>query len=458
MTIFPPTEMAPIRTPRLRLPARFNRSQKLPDKAVNAPKASRVQKKSRREPSPPPPPPRLSSLGEDSDNDDGGDPKKIQDSSPLDSDQGRAASNCINPHEPADLALDPEIERLDEQFHKENPARQAAQHPPAKTTNESAATTGTEIESLADFVTKFGEVTEQLDPKHFEAAVAILKAPGAAVTYLVYREMLRQQHGAQTTANSDIAPNRTEKDTFPVKAPAAKRSQYSQVLMDRIRELTKQAFLEPNILTYTCRRSKPRAGDQSLLSITLKKLHELPLDFRMREFPAGVINGKDTDAQKDFVAQVREVQAKVRYSVRDMLLTNIMTANKDEFIEDIEVPDRHTLVNNIYHYLQPVGATDPTAPILFVTQVSHMRLQTIDLVLNPTVKKTSQWKIIGQKAQEVASRGSDYCAAWGKAILVKDHAIFGKKKTFGKILAKNLVAMPTEDDVQHQLEQHLRVR
>ncbi|WAQ87287.1 hypothetical protein PtA15_8A191 [Puccinia triticina] len=147
--------MAPIRTPRLRLPARSNRSQKLPDKAVNAPKASRIQKKSRREPSPPPPPPRLSSLGEDSDNDNGGDPKKIRDSSPLDSDQGRAASNCINPHEPADLALDPEIERLDEQFHKENPARQAAQHPPAKTTNESAATTGTEIESLADFVTKF---------------------------------------------------------------------------------------------------------------------------------------------------------------------------------------------------------------------------------------------------------------------------------------------------------------
>ncbi|WAR55543.1 hypothetical protein PtB15_6B284 [Puccinia triticina] len=38
-------------------------------------------------------------------------------------------------------------------------------------------------------------------------------------------------HGAQTTANSDVAPNRTEKDTFPVEAPAAKRSQYSQVLM-----------------------------------------------------------------------------------------------------------------------------------------------------------------------------------------------------------------------------------
>ncbi|OAV86892.1 hypothetical protein PTTG_29679 [Puccinia triticina 1-1 BBBD Race 1] len=142
--------MAPIRTPRLRLPARSNRSQKLPEKAVNAPKASGIQKKSRREPSPPPPPPRSSSLG-------------------------RAASNCINPNEPADLALDPEIERLDEQFHKENPARQPAQHPPAKTTNESAATTGTKIESLADFVTKFGEVTKQLDPKHFEAAVAILK-------------------------------------------------------------------------------------------------------------------------------------------------------------------------------------------------------------------------------------------------------------------------------------------
>ncbi|OAV85606.1 hypothetical protein PTTG_30396 [Puccinia triticina 1-1 BBBD Race 1] len=207
-----------------------------------------------------------------------------------------------------------------------------------------------------------------------------------------------------------------------------------------------------------------------MLSFTLKSLQELPLEFRRREFP-GAFDGKDKAAYKRLVKAVREIQRHVRYSVREILLSNIVPpkAKKITFIDDVEVPDRHTLADSILHHLQPDGASangnqasNSNQQIIFVARVAHMRLQTIDNVMNPTLGQPSQWDLISEKIKELATRGADYRAAWGQAILSKDEAIFdkikGSTKTFGEVRHGDdiLTPLPDEHDVQLKLDRLLQ--
>ncbi|WAQ88261.1 hypothetical protein PtA15_9A388 [Puccinia triticina] len=56
---------------------------------------------------------------------------------------------------------------------------------------------------------------------------------------------------------------------------------------------------------------------------------------------------------------------------------------------------------------------------------------------------------------KVRGRGSDYQAAFGKAILAKDHALFGHSRSFVEILEEDEenIKMPDDDKIQVQLNQ-----
>ncbi|OAV86090.1 hypothetical protein PTTG_30085, partial [Puccinia triticina 1-1 BBBD Race 1] len=265
--------MTPTRTPVLRLPARKNLSQQLPDQAPNRPEPSGSHKRPRREASP-----SSSSNGEDGD--DGG--NYIQESG-----KDSTHPNRLGP------SIDPEIDQLDQLFH----SNQSGLMPSATSSTAPAMTT--EDDPLVDLLRKL-RIQTKLDDKHYQDAITILNTPGAAMPFLVFQEMQRLQQDSSGSATHE--PKVTANNNNSTAEPPSKGFQYSNVLKDRIRDISKETMLRSDIQAYTRKRYTPGTGDRSLLTLTMQSLHGLPLEFRRKEFPPGVIDG-DNAATKDFISQ-----------------------------------------------------------------------------------------------------------------------------------------------------------
>ncbi|KAA1064903.1 rRNA-processing protein and EBNA1-binding protein ebp2 [Puccinia graminis f. sp. tritici] len=221
---------------------------------------------------------------------------------------------------------------------------------------------------------------------------------------------------------------------------------YSPVFRDCIRDLTKEAFLRHDIQLYTRGKYKPGTSDVSLLRVVM---------FRRRELPPNY----DTDAQtkKELIGVVREIQRRVRLMIRERLLDGIVQSN-GQVAEDGLVPSLYELCETIYRFLHPGEASMSKATvrknitILWAGRIGHLRLQTVDHLIHPQLSKVSQWGLIDEKLKELRARGTDYTSAWGKAILAKDNAAFGQKKSFGEI-DHEIITVPTKDEVQEKLSE-----
>ncbi|PLW27110.1 hypothetical protein PCASD_23489 [Puccinia coronata f. sp. avenae] len=177
-----------------------------------------------------------------------------------------------------------------------------------------------------------------LDDHGFNRAVDIIRTPGAPIHFLVMREMERVILGESERLNR---PANTEPANRPVnpKPATPARFIFSAVTKERIRSLTKKAFLRHDIDSYTRGSFKDGTRDKSLLTITMQGLERLPDSTQEREFPPGYLHA-DPAARKALLAQVREIQKRVRLSIREKLLTNMLDADGNT-IEDQIVPNVH---------------------------------------------------------------------------------------------------------------------
>jgi hypothetical protein len=86
-------------------------------------------------------------------------------------------------------------------------------------------------------------------------------------------------------------------------------------------------------------------------------------------------------------------------------------------IEDQIVPNVHKLAESIFRFLEPaeVSMTQPQVreaiSMLYIARIGHLRLQTLQHLLSPAIKRISQWDLIDNKIQELNSKSSDYRAA-----------------------------------------------
>ena len=143
-----------------------------------------------------------------------------------------------------------------------------------------------------------------------------------------------------------------------------------------------------------------------------KKLEELPLEYRQREFPPGFLDD-DPAARKELISLVRELQKRVRLAVRTLLLTNMVDGDGNMIDHGI-VPNLHDLTDSIFHSLHHAPDMCHDAEIKeiksmkYVARIGHLRLHTLDHLMNPSVKKVSQWKLIDNMILHLKSKSSDY--------------------------------------------------
>ncbi|KAA1106168.1 hypothetical protein PGT21_030134 [Puccinia graminis f. sp. tritici] len=438
------SSMAPIRTPRLKLPAKTKKTVPPPGSAGKGKNstATKNKNKAKQAPTPTPPPPSSINSSNDSISDGKGDPgmkDRVQD---------QDDTLMKDPPEPLLPVIDPAINDLDSTFREVDPIPTSpAPNNPVAVPNPMA---------MYEVARKLRDKAK-LDDKHFQDAIDILNTPGGPMIFLVFREMQRYQEESQGPSKSTtISADQNPGDHSSSKAPAP-NFQYSNAIKDRIRDLTKEAFMQADVQCYTRKSFKPGTGDRSLLTITMQGLQKLPADVIKKELPPGFGSG-DGPAMKNIVAMVRKIQRHVRLSVREKLLDKIIDPETKDFNKDGVVPKLQELTETLYRFLHPVKTSLSNTQViqnmvaLFLSRVGHLCLQTLDHLLHPHIKKSTQWSLIDQKLHELNAHTADYRAVWSKAILAKDNEIFGKNKTILEIIDEDIVGMPNEDDVQFQLD------
>ncbi|WAR52234.1 hypothetical protein PtB15_1B675 [Puccinia triticina] len=164
----------------------------------------------------------------------------------------------------------------------------------------------------------------------------------------------------------------------------------------------------------------------------------------------------DSEAQREVIKETRAIQTHLRGQIRDQLLTFVLT--KEGNYESVKpVPDIYKLTPLIYRSLHPAEATMTDEQIhkavtaIFRARITHLRIQTIDKVINPSTVKTSQWDMVDSQIQELKTQGSDYQAAWAMAILHKDDSIFGHGDCFSEINLEK-ITLPSEAEVETQAQ------
>ncbi|OAV84737.1 hypothetical protein PTTG_31103 [Puccinia triticina 1-1 BBBD Race 1] len=108
---------------------------------------------------------------------------------------------------------------------------------PSATSSTAPAMT-TKDNPLVDLLRKL-RIQTKLDDKHYQDAITILNTPGAAMPFLVFREMQRLQQDSSATHEPKVTANNNKSTA----EPPSKGFQYSNVLKDRIRDISKEAML-----------------------------------------------------------------------------------------------------------------------------------------------------------------------------------------------------------------------
>ncbi|POW05700.1 hypothetical protein PSTT_09467, partial [Puccinia striiformis] len=314
-----------------------------------------------------------------------------------------------------------------------------------------------------------------LDDEHYQQALNILATPGGPISFLVMKELERQQEQSNTRGESsdslsDTNPTRQipQTNTCYDHCEALKASLLISTLivsftntffspfftMERIRQCSKDAFLESNLEMYTRGSYKPGTSDFSLLTITMEKLMSLPHDFQKRNFPPGLET--TSSVRKSFVTLVRDLQTHFRCSIREKLLCGVVNP-EGNITPGLVLPRLHEIAETIFRFLKPgemawsKKEVQKRMPALFTSRIAHIRLQTLDHLLHPPLqKRVSQWTLIDEKLKDLKAHGSDYRAAFYKAILIKDQELFGTRTPLADI-DSDLIVLPSEEEVLTQL-------
>ncbi|KNF00852.1 hypothetical protein PSTG_05986 [Puccinia striiformis f. sp. tritici PST-78] len=349
-------------------------------------------------------------------------------------------------------AIDPMIDSMDAQFRQDNPSRhfdgesdesvEPSDHPKC-------------IVPLAELAAL--RAMTNLDDEHYQQALKILATPGGPISFLVMKELERQQEQSNTRGESsdslsDTNPTRQipQTNTCYDHCEALKASLLISTLIERIRQCSKDAFLESNLEMYTRGSYKPGTSDFSLLTITVEKLMSLPHDFQKRNFPPGLET--TSSVRKSFVTLVRDLQTHFRCSIREKLLCGV-----GNITPGLVLPRLHEIAETIFRFLKPgemawsKKEVQKRMPALFTSRIAHIRLQTLDHLLHPPLqKRVSQWTLIDEKLKDLKAHGSDYRAAFYKAILIKDQELFGTRTPLADI-DSDLIVLPSEEEVLTQL-------
>ncbi|KAI9611169.1 hypothetical protein KEM48_004641 [Puccinia striiformis f. sp. tritici PST-130] len=341
-------------------------------------------------------------------------------------------------------AIDPMIDSMDAQFCQDNPSRhfdgdsdesvEHSNHPKC-------------IVPLAEL-----QAMTNLDDEHCQQALDILATPGGPISFLVMKELERQQEQPNTRGESSDSLS----DTNPCynHCEALKASLLISILIEHIRQCSKDAFLETNLEMYTRGSYKPGTSDFSLLTIAMEKLMSLPHDFRKRNFPPGLET--TSSVCKSFVTLVRNLRTHLRCSIREKLLCGVVD-HEGNITPGLVLPRLHKIAETIFRFLKPgemawsKKEVQKRMPALFTSRITHIRLQTLNHLLHPPLqRKVSQWTLIDEKLKDLKAHGSDYRAAFYKAILIKDQELFGMRTPLADI-DSDLIVLPSKEEVLTQL-------
>ncbi|PLW45475.1 hypothetical protein PCASD_05926 [Puccinia coronata f. sp. avenae] len=271
-----------------------------------------------------------------------------------------------------------------------------------------------------------------LDDGGFNRALDIIRTPRAPIHFLVRREMER------------VILQDSERLNHPANTKPANHA-------------VKPEPATPSRFIFSAVTKKDGTRNKSLLTITMQGLERLPKSTQEREYPPGYFHGNPA-ARKALLAQVREIQKRVRLSIRKKLLINMINADGNT-IEDQVVPNVHKLTKSIFLFLNPAKVSMTQAQVreailmLYVTRIGHLRLQTLQHLLSPGIKRVSQWDLINNKIQELNSKSSDYQAAGSKAIMAREALLFGQQRSFNE-LDEAVISIPTDEEVQAVLDKH----
>ncbi|PLW49643.1 hypothetical protein PCASD_02204 [Puccinia coronata f. sp. avenae] len=294
-------------------------------------------------------------------------------------------------------AIDPIIDSLDTSFYE---AHQGNENNP-----ESHAANPLEISPSTAEIRVLQDIFH-LDNHHLHKA---LEMPTGTLSALVFGVIAGVQERALRHGQSDpIGPAGLPEST------AAKQFIFTAIAKDKIRDISKEVFLQPNVDAYSRGRYKMGMGDRSFVYLTIQGVKELDLDFKKDFLPPGFVK-HDPQAQSKVLLLVRDIHKHFRGTIRDLLLHNV-----------IDREGKHM-------------RTVPVPPI--------QEIQTIDTLIHHDGLKQSQWDTIDDQIHQLKALGADYRAAHMKALLQKDHALFGQDKALFDV-DKSAIVMPTEAEVR----------
>ncbi|KAI9618946.1 hypothetical protein H4Q26_012203 [Puccinia striiformis f. sp. tritici PST-130] len=319
-------------------------------------------------------------------------------------------------------AIDPLIDSMDQEFRQQNPGYQFDQDTPI------------ELAKLRAMM--------NLDDEHYEQALQILSMPGGPISFLVMKELERHQEKSNDRGESSDLPSDTNSNSRTRARRSRKSSDYSEALKERIRDCSKEAFLQTNVEVYTRGKYGPGMTDMSLLTITMQKLHAQPADFRSKHFPPCL--NSNARVRRSFLTLVRDIQTHLRCSIREKLLEGVLDSKGISPLDSFYQGSSQRSWNFEKEAKKKIT-------ILLTGRIAHIRLQTVDHLLHPPLqKKISQWTLIDQKLKELKAHGSDYRMAFSKAVIVRDNELFGTGTALADI-AEHRIILPSDEEVQAQL-------
>ncbi|POW04886.1 hypothetical protein PSTT_10070 [Puccinia striiformis] len=237
--------------------------------------------------------------------------------------------------------------------------------------------------------------------------------PGGPISFLVMKELKWHQEKLNDRGESSDPPLDTKSNSRTRVRRSRKSSEFCEALKGRIRDCSKEVFLQTNVEVYG-----PGMTDMLLLTMAMQKLHVQPADFQSKHFlPCLSSNAR---VFQSMVTLVHNIQTHVWCLIGAKLLKGVLNSEGD------------------------------IAPGLVLPRLNEIT-QTVDHLLHPPLqKKISQWTLINKNFKELKAHGPDYRMAVTKAVIVRDNKLFGTGTALADI-AEHHIILPSNEEVQAQL-------
>ncbi|POW19849.1 hypothetical protein PSHT_04233 [Puccinia striiformis] len=345
-------------------------------------------------------------------------------------------------------AIDPMIDLMDAQFCQDNPSRhfdgesdelvEPSDHPKC-------------IVPLAELAAL--RAMTNLDDEHYQQALNILATPGGPISFLVMKELERQQEQSNTRGESSDSLS----DTNPTR-------QIPQQYM--LRPLN--AFVNaPRMLSWSQTWRCTHEVHTNLGPVISRKVNVVATRLPKEKLPTWTRNNFKRsqvlcDAGTRFadtfpVLDPREAlmwrgQPRGQYHPWTWWSTPRAISPLDLFFQGSTRLPRQS-----FDFLNPVRWHGRRKKFKRGCRLSSLAesltsdsRHSITFSPPPLQKRVSQWTLIDEKLKDLKAHGSDYRAAFYKAILIKDQELFGTRTPLADI-DSDLIVLPSEEEVLTQL-------